>query len=100
MPESFFFSIFNKVAGLEHLLNRTPLDDGFCNRFFFQNVFVMKMNCSILESCFAFVTKHESSKGTPKLTFILIKILLMSLKLINNWLQNDVEIEAATGGVL
>ena len=99
MPES-FFSIFNKVAGFEHLLNRTPLDDGFCNSFFFQNAFVMKMNCSILESCFAFVTKHESSKGTPKLTFILIKILLMSLKLINNWLQNDVEIEAATGGVL
>ena len=60
----------------------------------------MKMNCSILESCFAFVTKHESSKGTPKLTFILIKILLMSLKLINKWLQNDIEIEAATGGVL
>ena len=99
MPES-LFSIFNKVAGLKHLFNRTPLDDGFCNRFFFQNAFVMKMNCSILESCFAFVTKHESSKGTPKLTFILIKILLMSLKLINNWLQNDVEIEAATGGVL
>ena len=51
------------------------------------------MKCSILESCFAFVTKYESSKGTPK-------ILVMTLKLISNWLQNDVEIEAATGGVL
>ena len=92
MPES-LFSVFNKVAGLEHLFNRTLLDGSFCNRFFFQNAFVLKMKCSILESCFAFVTKHESSKGTPK-------ILVMTLKLISNWLQNDVEIEAATRGVL
>ena len=36
------------------------------------------MNCSILESCVAIITKHKSSKGTPKLT--LMVILLMSLK--------------------
>ena len=56
------------------------------------------MNCSILESRVAVITKHKSSKGTPKLT--LMKILLMSLKHISSWLQYDVEIEAATGGVL
>ena len=37
------------------------------------------MNCSIQESCVVIITKHRSSKGTPKLTFILMKILLMSL---------------------
>ena len=36
-------------------------------KFNFQNTFVMKMNCSILESCVAIITKHKSSKGTPKL---------------------------------
>ena len=51
------------------------------------------MSCSILESCVAIITKHKSSKGTPK--FTLMKILPIS-----NWLQYDVEIEAATGGVL
>ena len=59
------------------------------------------MNCSILESCVAIITKHmehKSSKGTPKLT--LMKILLMNVKHVSNWLQYDVEIEAATGGVL
>ena len=99
MPESFFQFLIKLQASntflTEHLWTTASVIG-----FFFQNVFVMKMNCSILESCFAFVTKHESSKGTPKLTFILIKILLMSLKLINNWLQNDVDISAATGGVL
>ena len=29
----------------------------------------MKMNCGIVESCVAIVTKHKSSKGTPKLTW-------------------------------
>ena len=43
-----------------------------------QNTFVMKINCSILESCVAIIIKHKSSKETPKLT--LKKILLMSLK--------------------
>ena len=38
----------------------------------------MKMSCGILESCVSIITKHKSSKGTPKLTFILMKILLMS----------------------
>ena len=38
-------------------------------KFYFQKTFVMKMNCGILESCVAIVTKHKSSKGTPKLTF-------------------------------
>ena len=56
------------------------------------------MNCSILESRVATITKHKSSKGTPKLT--LIKILLMSLKHVGNWLHYDVEIKAATGSVL
>ena len=54
------------------------------------------MNCSILESCVAIITKHKSSKGTHKLT--VMDILLMSLKHVSNWLQYDVEIEAATGG--
>ena len=58
----------------------------------------MKMNCSVLESCAAIITKHKSSKGTPKLT--VMKVLLMSSKHVSNWLQYDVEIEAATGGVL
>ena len=40
----------------------------------------MKMNCGILESCVAIVTKLKSIKGTNKLTFIVMKILLMSLK--------------------
>ena len=66
-------------------------------KFYFQNTFVMKMNCSILESYVAIITKHKSSKGTPKLT--LMKILLMSLKYVSNLLQYDVEIEVATGGV-
>ena len=48
-------------------------------KFYFQNTFVMKMNCGILESCVAVVTKHKSSKGTPKLTFI-----VMSLKHVSN----------------
>ena len=48
-------------------------------KFYFQNTFVMKMNCGILESCVAVVTKHKSSKGTPKLTFI-----VMSLKQVSN----------------
>ena len=50
------------------------------------------MNCSILGSCVAIITKHKSSKRTPKLT--LMKILLMSLKHVSNWLQYNVEIEA------
>ena len=40
----------------------------------------MKRNSGILESCVAIVPKHRSSKGTPELTFIVMKILLMSLK--------------------
>ena len=46
-------------------------------RFYFQNTFVMKMNWGILESCIPIVTKQKSSKGTPMLTFIVIKILLV-----------------------
>ena len=56
-------------------------------KFNFQNTFVMKMNCSILESCVAIITKDKSSKGTPKIT--LMKILLMSIKHVSNWLQYD-----------
>ena len=56
------------------------------------------MNCSILESCVAIITKHQSSKAAPK--FTLMKILPISPKHVSNWLQYDVEIEAATGGVL
>ena len=58
----------------------------------------MKMNCSILESCVAVITKYKSSKGTPRLT--LMKILLMGLKHLSNWLRYDVEIKAVTEGVL
>ena len=39
--------------------------------FYFQNTFVMKMNCGILESCVPIVTKRKSSKGAR---------LLMSFK--------------------
>ena len=52
---------------------------------YFQDTFVMKMNCSILENCVVITTKHKSSKGTPKLT--LIKILLTSIKHVSNQLQ-------------
>ena len=38
------------------------------------------MNCGILKSCAAIVTKYKSSKGTPQLTLMIMKILLMSLK--------------------
>ena len=44
----------------------------------------MEMNCGILESCAAIVNKNKSSKGTPKLTSILMKILLMNLKHVSN----------------
>ena len=53
-------------------------------KFCYENVFVMKMNCGILESCVAIITKYKSSKETPKFTFTLIKILLMSLKHVSN----------------
>ena len=39
-------------------------------------------------NCVAIITKHKSSKGTPKLT--LMKILLMSLKYVSNWPQYNV----------
>ena len=50
----------------------------------------MKMNCGILESCVAILTKHKSSKGTLKFTFILIKILLVSLKPRKQYLEMEV----------
>ena len=56
-------------------------------KFYFQNTFVMKINCGILESCVAVVTKHKSSKGTPKLTFI-----VMSLKHVSNTQSGSVYI--------
>ena len=56
----------------------------------------MKMICSILESCVAIINKHKSSNSQVTLS----KSLLMSLKHISNWLQYNVEIEAATGGAL
>ena len=61
-------------------------------KFYFQNTFVMKMNCGILEGCVAIVTKHKSSKVTPKLTFIVMKILLMSYKPRNQYLKTHVSI--------
>ena len=42
------------------------------------------MKCSILESCVAIVTKHKSYKGTTKLTFIVMKILPISLEYESN----------------
>ena len=39
-------------------------------------------------NCVAIITKHKSSKGTPKLT--LMKILLMNLKHVSNWPQYNV----------
>ena len=42
------------------------------------------MKCGIIESCVAIVTKQKSSKRAPKLTFIVMKILLISLKHVNN----------------
>ena len=47
----------------------------------------MKMKCGILESCVAIVTKHKSSKGIPKLTFI-----EMSLKLRKEYLNMEVSV--------
>ena len=50
------------------------------------------MKCGILEGCVAIVTKHKSNKGTPKLTFIVTKILLMSYKPHNQYLKTHVSI--------
>ena len=47
-------------------------------KFYFQNTFVMKMNCGFSE------TKHKSSKGTSQPTFIVIRCLLMSLNHVSN----------------
>ena len=60
------------------------------------------MNCVILHSCVAIITKHKSSKRTLNLTFTAMKILLMSLKPRKQYLkmQVSVKIEAATGGAL
>ena len=51
----------------------------------------MKMNCVILDSCVAIITKHKSSKRTLNLTFTAMQYLKM---------QVSVKIEAATGGAL
>ena len=50
------------------------------------------MKCGILESCVANVTKHKSSKGSPKLTFFVMKILLMSLKPCKQYLKMEVSV--------
>ena len=50
------------------------------------------MTYDILESCVTIVTTHKSSKGTPKLTFIVMKILLMRLKPRNQYLKMQVSI--------
>ena len=50
------------------------------------------MNCGILGSCVVIVTKNKSIKGTPKLTFIAMKILLTSLKPRMQYLKMQVSV--------
>ena len=50
------------------------------------------MKCSILESCVAIVTKYKSSWGTPNLTFVVMKILLKSLKPRKQYLKMEVSV--------
>ena len=76
---SYQVAVHSCLEGHFLYLPDTPKTDSVI-KFYFQKTFVMKMNCGILEICVAIVTKHKSSKGTPKLTFIVMKILLMSFK--------------------